>query len=93
MLRTAWPAAGGKAEFLIAAKDAKGVRKSLGGDVFTVSWTRAGRTEAPMTGMVGAYGAAQPDQALCPDARRSVMLAARLFRSTDLQPSCAWPHV
>ncbi len=44
--------AGGQAEFLIAAKDAKGVRKSLGGDVFTVSWTSAGRQETPMTGLV-----------------------------------------
>ena len=43
---------GGKAEFLIAAKDVKGVRKSLGGDVFTVSWTRAGQKEPPMTGLV-----------------------------------------
>ena len=43
---------GGQAEFLIAAKDAKGVRKSLGGDVFTVSWTTASRREAPMTGLV-----------------------------------------
>ena len=47
------------------------MRKSLGGDVFTVSWTRAGRKEAPMTGMVGACCAAQPAKAPRPSARSS----------------------
>lgn len=33
------------------AKDAKGFQKSLGGDVFTVSWARAGDDEPPTFGM------------------------------------------
>lgn len=44
--------AGSSGEFTIVAKDAKGVRKSLGGDVFTVTWRRAGCLDPPMTGRV-----------------------------------------
>ena len=32
------------------AKDAKGFQKSLGGDVFTVSWARSGDDEPPTFG-------------------------------------------
>ena len=34
------------------AKDAKGFQKSLGGDVFTVSWERAGDDEPATFGRV-----------------------------------------
>ena len=37
--------AGEEADVVFVAKDAKGFQKSLGGDVFTVSWERAGDDE------------------------------------------------
>ena len=37
--------AGEEADVAFVAKDAKGFQKSLGGDVFTVSWERAGDDE------------------------------------------------
>jgi hypothetical protein len=39
-------AAGEGADVLFVARDAEGVQKSIGGDVFTVSWERAGQDEA-----------------------------------------------
>ena len=45
------------------------MRKSLGGDVFTVSWTSAGRKEAPMTGLV--WTRCKACAALCSFARSS----------------------
>ena len=44
--------AGEQADFTVVAKDGKGVRKSLGGDTFALSWTRAGAGEAPHSGRV-----------------------------------------
>ena len=44
--------AGGQADFVVVAKDGKGVRKSLGGDTFALSWTRAGADEPPHAGRV-----------------------------------------
>lgn len=37
---------------MIVAKDAKGVRKSLGGDVFKASWVRVGGTEPAVSARV-----------------------------------------
>jgi len=37
---------------VFVAKDAKGFQKSLGGDIFTVSWQRAGQDEPPTTGKI-----------------------------------------
>ena len=36
----------------MVAKDQKGVRKSLGGDTFALSWTRAGSGDQPHAGRV-----------------------------------------
>jgi hypothetical protein len=33
----------------VLAKDAKGFQKSLGGDIFTVSWLRNGQDDEPPT--------------------------------------------
>ena len=46
--------AGESADVAFVAKDAAGVQKSLGGDVFTVSWERAGQDDAtpPTSGML-----------------------------------------
>lgn len=43
-------AAGQSADVTFLAKDAKGFQKSLGGDVFTVSWQRLGQDEPATTG-------------------------------------------
>ena len=37
---------------MILAKDARGIAKSMGGDVFSVTWSRVGSLEPPMTGRV-----------------------------------------
>lgn len=42
--------AGEEARVGFVAKDAKGFQKSLGGDVFTVSWERAGDDESATVG-------------------------------------------
>ena len=47
--------AGGSAEFVIVAKDIKGVRKSLGGDVFKASWIRVDSTESAVSARVCYY--------------------------------------
>ena len=44
--------AGSSAEFVIVAKDVKGVRKSLGGDVFKASWLRVGGSEPAVSARV-----------------------------------------
>ena len=44
--------AGSSTDFVIVARDAKGIRKSLGGDVFKVSWTNLDGSETPMIGRV-----------------------------------------
>lgn len=44
--------AGEHADFTVVAKDQKGVRKSLGGDTFALSWTRAGSGDPPHAGRV-----------------------------------------
>ena len=41
--------AGQSADVTFVAKDAKGFQKSLGGDVFTVSWQRLGQDDEPAT--------------------------------------------
>jgi hypothetical protein len=43
---------GEQAAFSVVAKDQKGVRKSLGGDTFALSWTRAGSADQPHAGRV-----------------------------------------
>ena len=43
------------------ARDARGIRKSLGGDVFKVSWVILGGNEAPMIGRVRSSTVAAPD--------------------------------
>ena len=43
---------GEQAAFTVVAKDQKGVRKSLGGDTFALSWTRAGSGDQPHAGRV-----------------------------------------
>ena len=43
---------GEQAAFSVVAKDQKGVRKSLGGDTFALSWTRAGSGDQPHAGRV-----------------------------------------
>lgn len=43
---------GEQSEFTVVAKDQKGVRKSLGGDTFALSWTRAGSGDPPHAGRV-----------------------------------------
>lgn len=42
--------AGETVELTIVAKDAAGVCKSLGGDIFTISWQRAGDTQPATAG-------------------------------------------
>lgn len=44
--------AGEEADVAFVAKDAKGFQKSLGGDVFTVSWERAGDDEPATFGQI-----------------------------------------
>ena len=39
------PGAGEETDVAFVAKDAKGFQKSLGGDVFTAAWARAGDDE------------------------------------------------
>ena len=41
--------AGHSADITVVAKDAKGFQKSLGGDIFTVSWLRNGQDDEPAT--------------------------------------------
>ena len=47
--------AGEEADVAFVAKDAKGFQKSLGGDVFTVSWARAGDDEPATHGMTASH--------------------------------------
>jgi hypothetical protein len=44
--------AGSSAKFVIVAKDVKGVRKSLGGDIFKASWLRVGSSEPAISARV-----------------------------------------
>lgn len=48
-------ATGHSEDICMVAKDAKGFQKSLGGDIFTVSWLRNGQDNKPAT-----HGEKQP---------------------------------
>ncbi len=61
--------AGEEADVAFVAKDAKGFQKSLGGDIFTVSWERTGDNE------LATFGQLPPESSIHIDGLRCLCMA------------------